>query len=159
MNYKLSTIAITLIIGGVTTISVRNENVALWTGIILIAIGSIILFVAYKLKRGRGMQEEDNRSVIKNTKIDSKIKHAKEALGADFEGDYELENVDVKLEAEDVEKATGAKFKSSGAGAAVTGITMSCSNCGKMFPKTFTGVLPEQTECPYCGYMNEVRSK
>ena len=102
-------------------------------------------------------KDDKQANVIKHTKIKAKVKHAKEALGADFEGDYELEDVKVELEAKNVERATGARFKSSNGSTPLTGMIMSCSNCGKNFPKAFTGHLPEETACPHCGHMNKVK--
>lgn len=95
------------------------------------------------------MEKDDGgTNIIKDTEIKAKVKNAKEALGADIEGDYELENVKVELEAENVERATGSRFISSNGSTPMTGMIMSCSNCSKIFPKAFTGRLPEQTKCP-----------
>ena len=101
-------------------------------------------------------KDDKETNIIKDTEIKAKVKRAKEALGADFEGDHELDNVKIELEAEDVEQATGARFKSSNGSTPLTAMVMSCSNCGKNFPKAFTGYLPEETACPHCGHMNKV---
>lgn len=120
----------------------------------------LLLVTGVRKRRIIMSKDKDGKQakVIKDTEIKARVEHAKEALGADIEGDYELDNVKVELEAENVERATGARFKSSNGSTPVTGMIMSCSNCGKPFPKAFTGHLPEETACPHCGHMNKVKN-
>ena len=133
-----------------------NEDFALWGGVALIVISCLFGLIALKYKGGNQLEGEGKPNVIKDTEINVKAKHVVKAIGADFEGDYELEGVKVKLEADNVEQATGARFTSTNGSTPLTGMIMSCSSCGKMFPKAFTGHLPKETACPHCGHMNKV---
>ena len=156
------TIITTVVIGGIKMIATFSKTWALWGGIALLILAGLLmiaLVVMLITKRGIIMskdKDDKQTNIIKDTEVKATVKHAKEALGADFEGDYELENVKVKLEAENVEQATGARFKSSNGSTPMTLMSMSCSNCGKILPKVFTGHLPEETACPHCGHMNKV---
>jgi len=158
----LVAIVVALAIGGIAMIATISRTWALWGGIgILILAGLLVIALVVMLITKRGIimskdKDDKQANIIKDTEIKARVKHAKEAVGADFEGAYELENVKVKLDAENVEQATGARFKSSNGSTPMTSMIMSCSNCGKIFPKVFTGHLPEETACPHCGHMNKV---
>jgi len=112
------------------------------------------------IKRGIIMnkdKDDKQTNIIKDTEIKAKVKHAKEATALDIDkADTELSNVKVKLEAEDVEKATAMKVTGSGGDAVMSIHMMQCSNCSRRFSKVFTGHLPEETACPHCGHMNKV---
>jgi DNA-directed RNA polymerase subunit RPC12/RpoP len=146
-------------------IAVMNKTYAMYvgTGLLFLAGLSIVTLVVMLLtKRGVIMKRNEankKSNIIKDTKIESKVENTNDALGADFQGDYELNNVNVKLEAKNVERATGARFTSTNGSTPLTAMIMNCSNCGKNFNKAFTGYLPEKTACPYCGYMNEVKKQ
>jgi hypothetical protein len=155
-NKILWATAIAFFIGGLAMIGAVNEVFALWVGVGLVVTGVVIGLFAWKHKEVKQMHAGDKLNIIRNTEIEAKVKDAKKAIGADFEGDYELDKVKVKLEAEHVEEATGARFTSSNGSTPLTLSIMSCSRCGKNFPKTFTGHLPEETACPHCGHMNKV---
>jgi len=124
----------------------------------LIAVVIVARRKKHTAKEGGQMPEKRKRTIIKNTEVKAKVKHAKEATALDIDkADTELSNVKVKLEAEDVEKATAMKVTGSGGDAVMSIHMMQCSNCSRQFSKVFTGHLPEETACPHCGHVNKVK--
>ena len=92
----------TLASAGIAVLAKVSTIWALWGGIgLLIVAGILMIALVVMLISKKGIimskDKEGKQNIIKDTKIKAKVKDAKEAVGGDFEGDYELDNVKVEL--------------------------------------------------------------
>ena len=116
---------------------------------------------ADKLKKSVGYQAMDNKNKkdepdkIKDTKVKLDAEDVEKATGMEVTTPTELSNVDVNVTAKGVKEATGFKSTQVNRPVGLAAMTIVCS-CGKPFGIATTGYKPDKATCPHCGKEHEL---
>jgi hypothetical protein len=102
--------------------------------------------------------EKGKFSIIKDVEVKMDAKNVEKATGMEVNRPAELKNIKVNVSAENVQEATGFKSIQTNREVGLFSATIICS-CGKPFTYNSTGYRPTKVTCPHCGKETKLNNK
>jgi hypothetical protein len=104
--------------------------------------------IVTRVKELEAMDNESDKTVIKDTKVNLNVKNGDKATGMEVNKPAKLENIQIDVSSQNVRETIG--FKSEQKNVGMFTMTVLCE-CGKPFSYTCVGYKPPSVTCPNCG--------